>query len=225
MHLADDEAVRTAYARIADNVRRAGIETLDAMLVCQQISGGLELVLGLNRDPEMGLVVMAGSGGVLLELTKDVAFAAPPLTREKARAMIERTHAARLLRGYRSSPVLDTDAVIDALVALGRIAEDLADVVQSIDINPFVVLPRGGFALDALVVPLFPLPLVGRGRGGGREVMRRRQRSHLTSRPPPLPPHKGEGADCARRSQRIHFGEGCSESHYRLKTIPTGERR
>jgi acyl-CoA synthetase (NDP forming) len=152
LHLGDDDAVRAAYARIAENVRRAGIEALDAMLVCQQISGGLELVLGLNRDPEMGLVVMAGSGGVLLELTKDVAFAAPPLTREKARAMIERTHAARLIRGYRSSPALDADAVIDALVALGRIAEDLADVVQSIDINPFVVLPRGGFALDALFV-------------------------------------------------------------------------
>jgi acyl-CoA synthetase (NDP forming) len=158
LHLGDDDAVRAAYERIAANVRRAGIESLDAMLVCQQIGGGLELVLGLNRDPEMGLVVMAGSGGVLLELTKDVAFAAPPLTREKARAMIERTHAARLLRGYRSSPVLDTDAVIDALLAIGRIAEDLADVVQSIDINPFVVLPRGGFALDALVVPRVSLP-------------------------------------------------------------------
>jgi len=153
LNLADDDAVRAAYARIAENVRRAGIEFLDAMLVCQHISGGLELVLGLNRDPEMGLVVMAGSGGVLLELTKDVAFAAPPLPREKARAMIERTHAARLIRGYRSSTALDADAVLDALLALGRIAEDLADVVQSIDINPFVVLPRGGFALDALVVP------------------------------------------------------------------------
>ncbi len=163
LHLGDDDAVGAAYARISENVRRAGIASLDAMLVCQQISGGLELVLGLNRDPEMGLVVMAGSGGVLLELTKDVAFAAPPLTSDKARAMIERTHAARLLRGYRSSPVLDTDAVIDALIALGRIAEDLADVVQSIDINPLVVLPRGGFALDALVVPLVSPPPCGEG--------------------------------------------------------------
>jgi hypothetical protein len=123
------------------------------MLVCQHISGGLELVLGLHRDPEMGLIVMAGSGGVLLELTKDVAFAPPPITPGKARAMIGRTHAARLMRGYRSSPVLDADAVVNALVALGRIAEDLADIVQSIDINPFVVLPRGGIALDALFVP------------------------------------------------------------------------
>ncbi|MGA8818333.1 MAG: acetate--CoA ligase family protein, partial [Xanthobacteraceae bacterium] len=53
----------------------------------------------------------------------------------------------------RGSAALDAEAVVDALVALGRIAEDLADTVQSIDINPFVVLPRGGLALDALVVP------------------------------------------------------------------------
>jgi acetyltransferase len=163
LHLANDGAVRAAYARIVDNVQHAGIEAFDAMLVCQQISGGLELVLGLNRDPEMGLVIMAGSGGVLLELTKDVAFAAPPMTRDKVRALIERTHAARLMRGYRSSPALDADAVVDALVALSRIAEDLADVVQSIDINPFVVLPRGGFALDALFVPLVSPPPCGEG--------------------------------------------------------------
>jgi acyl-CoA synthetase (NDP forming) len=151
--LVDDRQLLAAYERIVANVQRAGVAQPDAMLVCQQVSGGLELVLGLNRDPEMGLVVMAGSGGVLLELTKDVAFAAPPITRDKARAMIERTHVARLLRGYRSSETRDVDAVVDALVALGRIAEDLSDIVQSIDINPFVVLPRGGFALDALFVP------------------------------------------------------------------------
>jgi acetate---CoA ligase (ADP-forming) len=151
--LVDDRQLLAAYARIVANVQRAGVEQVDAMLVCQQVSGGLELVLGLNRDPEMGLVVMVGSGGVLLELTKDVAFAAPPITPDKARAMIERTHVARLLRGYRGTETRDVDAVVAALVALGRIAENLADVVQSIDINPFVVLPRGGFALDALVVP------------------------------------------------------------------------
>jgi acetyltransferase len=153
LNLASADDVRAAFARITENVRRAGVDHLDAMLVCQQVSGGLELVLGLHRDPEMGLVVMAGSGGVLLELTKDVAFAVPPITRDKARAMIARTHAARLLAGYRSNKALDADAVIGALVALGRIAEDLADAIQSVDINPFVVLPRGGIALDALFVP------------------------------------------------------------------------
>ena len=153
LRLADDAAVRAAYERIGANVLRATGEKAEAMLVGQHIGGGVELVLGLNRDPEMGLIVMAGSGGVLLELTKDVAFAAPPINRDKARAMLARTHVARLLHGYRGGAALDAEAVVDALVALGRIAEDLADTVQSIDVNPFVVLPRGGLALDALVVP------------------------------------------------------------------------
>ena len=151
--LANDAAVRAAYERIGANVLRAGGEKVETMLVGQHVGGGLELVLGLNRDPEMGLIVMAGSGGVLLELAKDVAFAAPPINRDKARAMLARTQAARLLRGYRGSAALDAEAVVDAVIALGRIAEDLADTVQSIDINPFAVLSRGGFALDALVVP------------------------------------------------------------------------
>jgi succinyl-CoA synthetase beta subunit len=90
----------------------------------------------------------------LLELFKDVAFSAPPLNRQKALDMLGQTHAACLLRGYRGSAALDIDAVADALVALGAIAVDFADIVQSIDINPLVVLPtgQGAMALDALVI-------------------------------------------------------------------------
>jgi hypothetical protein len=89
---------------------------------------------------------------VLVELTKDVAFCAPPVSHDKAKAMIERTQAAKLLRGYRGAAALDAGAVADALVALGRIALDLDEMVQSIDVNPFVALPQGGVALDALIV-------------------------------------------------------------------------
>jgi acetate---CoA ligase (ADP-forming) len=152
LDLRDADAVHAAYAAIETNVRRAGIDRLDAMLVCEYIAGGMELVLGLHRDREMGPIVMAGSGGILLELTKDVAFAAPPITVAKARAMLARTQAAQLLSGYRGQSGLDVEAVVDALVALGRIAEDLSSVVQSIDVNPFAVLSRGGIALDALLI-------------------------------------------------------------------------
>jgi acyl-CoA synthetase (NDP forming) len=100
----------------------------------------------------MGLVVMAGAGGVLLELTKDVAFCAPPVSREKARDMLARTRIGTLLKGYRGSAALDADAVVDALVGLGRMAADMADIIESVDVNPFVALPQGGLALDALVV-------------------------------------------------------------------------
>jgi acetyltransferase len=122
------------------------------MLVCQQVSGGLELVLGVNRDPEMGLVVMAGSGGVLLELMKDVAFCAPPVSRDKARDMLGSLRSAKLLHGYRGGPARDIEAAVDALVALGQLALDLEDVVESVDINPFAALTQGGLALDALIV-------------------------------------------------------------------------
>jgi hypothetical protein len=71
---------------------------------------------------------------------------------EKARDMLARMRGARLLAGYRGSPALDADALVNALVALGQLAADLEDVVQSVDINPFVALPQGGLALDALIV-------------------------------------------------------------------------
>jgi len=153
--IASDDAMRTAYGRLAQNLARARPGArLDRVLVAQQILGGLELVLGVQRDPEVGPVVMFGTGGVLLELHKDVSFGAVPLPPWQAKAMIERTSAGRLLQGYRGVPPADRDSVLAALLALGRLAHDLRDEVESIDINPLVALPagRGAMALDALVV-------------------------------------------------------------------------
>src|SRR5262249_21218931 len=143
--------VIAAYARISQSVQG---HALTGMLVCKHVRGGTELVLGLHRDPEMGLVVMAGSGGVLLELIKDVAFCAPPVSREKAQDMLARTRMAKLMQGYRGAPPLDAVAVADALVGLGRLAADGEGIIESIDINPFLALPRGqgGVALDALII-------------------------------------------------------------------------
>jgi acetyltransferase len=151
LNLATPGELTAAYQVMAQKLRD---HVLAGMLVCKQVRGGFELVLGLHRDPEMGLVVMAGAGGVLLELTKDVAFGAPPVSREKALDMLSRTRAGKLLQGYRGGPPLDRDAVADALVALGRLADDLKGVIESVDINPFVALPQGqgGIALDALIV-------------------------------------------------------------------------
>jgi acyl-CoA synthetase (NDP forming) len=153
--LGDGAAVTAAWERIVAGLDAHGLAaTLEGMLVCRQIMGGVELALGLHRDPEMGLVVMAGAGGVLLELMRDIAFARPPVTAERARALIAGTRAARLLAGWRGAPACDVEAVVAALVALGRIAVDLGDIVRSVDLNPFVALPQGagGLALDALVV-------------------------------------------------------------------------
>jgi len=149
LNLATPEQLRDAYERITKTL--AG-EKLDGMLVGQFVTRGLELVLGLHRDREMGLIVMAGAGGLLLELMEDVAFCAPPVSREKALDLLDRTKAGQLIAGYRGSEPLDREAVIDALVGLGRLAIDLEDIIESVDINPFVALPQGGLALDALIV-------------------------------------------------------------------------
>ncbi len=142
-------------ARIAENLARARPGArLEAVLLAQQVTGGIELVLGVQRDPEIGPVLMFGSGGVLLELSRDVSFGAVPLSRWQARAMLERTSAGALLQGYRGAPPADQDSVLGAMLALGRLAHDLGDRIESIDVNPLVALPAGGgaLALDALVV-------------------------------------------------------------------------
>jgi acetyltransferase len=153
--ITSEEELRSAYARLEQNFARAQAGAkLTQALVAQQISGGVELVLGVQRDPEVGPVLMFGSGGVLLELTKDVSFGAVPLPPWQAKAMIERTTAGRLLKGYRGAPACDEESVLAALTALGRLAHDLGDQIESIDINPLVAMPegQGAVALDALVV-------------------------------------------------------------------------
>ena len=146
-------AVRQGYGAILRNVaRKAGGAAVDGVLVAEQVAGELELVVGASRDPEMGPVVMFGSGGVALDLYRDVAFAAPTLDEAAAEALIARTGAARLIDGYRGAPALDRSAVVKALMAVSRLACDLGDRLESVDVNPFVLRRRGGVALDALVV-------------------------------------------------------------------------
>lgn len=153
--LATEDAVREGFAAIHANVAKAapGV-TLDGILVAAQVRGGLELAIGINNDPEVGPVVMFGQGGTALELYGDVALAAPELDAAGAEALIARTKAGKLLAGFRGGPAYDSAAVAGAIQAVGRIARDLGDCLEALDVNPFVVLPDsgGGFALDGLVV-------------------------------------------------------------------------
>jgi acyl-CoA synthetase (NDP forming) len=122
--------------------------------VCEQIEGGVELVLGLHRDPEMGLVLMAGGGGVFLEILNDVAFAGLPITLDEAQRLIERLRIGAVLRGYRGGAAHDRGAIARSIVALAELGEDLGDIIDSVDINPLLSqpTPAGVIALDAVVV-------------------------------------------------------------------------
>jgi acetyltransferase len=165
--LTSAKEVRAAYRRIAEKLaRRFG--PLDGVLIAQEMAGGLELVLGAHRDCDVGPVIMFGSGGVDLELTRDVALAAVPLDECAALELIARTRAGKRIAGYRGGAALDRGALLKALIALSHIMVDAGPRIASIDINPFMLRRRGGFALDALVVlASSPSPLMGEGRGGG----------------------------------------------------------
>ena len=151
--LADAAAVRTAAQTIIERCAVLGAP-LEGILVAEQVNDGVEMVLGIHRDPEMGPAVMVGMGGIWLELFKDVAFAPPGLGLARARETIASTRASKLLTGYRGGALRDLEALAQALVGLGQLACELADVIEAVDVNPVLVRAqgRGVVALDALVV-------------------------------------------------------------------------
>jgi acyl-CoA synthetase (NDP forming) len=144
------KAVRDAYTEITAKLGKR--TALDGVLIAEMVSDGLELVLGVNRDPEVGPVILFGTGGVDLELTRDVALAPPPLDEAAAEALIARTRAGKLVAGYRGRPALDRKALVKALLGLSQLVMDAGERIDSIDINPFLLRRRGGVALDGLVV-------------------------------------------------------------------------
>jgi acyl-CoA synthetase (NDP forming) len=152
LNLANAGDVAAAAAEVARRAAQAGVE-LDGLLVVKQGPKGLEVVIGAKRDPEVGPVVMFGAGGVQLELYGDVAFAAVPLSHDRARELIGETRAGQVLAGYRGGPRYDIDAVSSVIVAVGELMADHC-YVEEIDINPFLALPAngGGYALDGVIV-------------------------------------------------------------------------
>ena len=152
LDLRDAEGAVEAARVITQRCAALGVP-LEGLLVARRIEGAVEMALGLHRDPELGPAVMVGMGGVWLELFQDAAFAPPTLDHAGARAAIARTRAATLLGGYRGGAAGDVDALADAMVALGAMAQELGDSLEAVDVNPLAVLPlgRGVVALDALV--------------------------------------------------------------------------
>ena len=114
---------------------------------------GVEMILGIKRDPLFGPVVLCGLGGVLVEVLKDVAIGIPPLSRQQAKDMIQRLRGAAILGGVRGKPPADIDALCDAIVGLANLAVSLGDQLNGVDINPLIVLAKGQgvVAVDALV--------------------------------------------------------------------------
>jgi len=145
--------VRKAFNDITAAVRKLKSKPkLEGILIAQQVKADLELVIGAALDAEMGPVVLFGTGGVDIELIKDVALAGAPLDATEARELIGRTKAGVKLRGYRGKPALHEASAVKALVGLSNLMADAGTRIASIDVNPFLINTRTGVAVDGLIV-------------------------------------------------------------------------
>jgi acetate---CoA ligase (ADP-forming) len=146
--------VRTAFTELMARARRAGGRTvrIDGVLVCEMVTGGVETVVGVSRDPLFGPVVMAGLGGIFVEVLEDVTFRVPPFDRAEVERMLHELAGFKVLEGIRGAKPADVGALVDVVMKVARLALDLSDELAELDINPLVVRPRGAVALDALVV-------------------------------------------------------------------------
>lgn len=161
LNLETGAEVERAVAEIAANVAAvpgAG----ERFLVEKMIPGAVaELIIGIKRDPQFGLALVLGAGGILVNLIEDSQALILPTTRGDVRRALGRLKVARLLEGYRGKAAADIEAIVDAAMAVAGYALAHADQVVEMDVNPLFAMPegKGAIAADALIRQVTARPL------------------------------------------------------------------
>lgn len=145
---------RTAYERIvAAAETHAPSAKVEGVLVTPMVADGLEISLGIQNDPVFGPVVMAGLGGVFIEVLKDVSFRKAPVSHRDAEEMLDELRGRKVLDGARGKPAADIPALVETIVKLSDFAVAAGERIESVDVNPLLVLPKGqgAVAVDAVI--------------------------------------------------------------------------
>jgi acyl-CoA synthetase (NDP forming) len=153
--LSGDTAVAEGYRTVMSRAQAAHPNAkIDGVLVQAMAKRGLEMILGITRDPSFGSMMMVGLGGIHVEVLKDVAFAPVPLGPDDAAALLGELKGAALLDGVRGAKPSDKPALVRLMVDVSRFAADHADTIAEIDLNPVIVHPEGEglTVVDALIV-------------------------------------------------------------------------
>jgi len=122
------------------------------ILLEKMVPKGVELIVGIQNEPQFGPVIMVGLGGVLTEIFKDVAFRMLPITTADAKSMLNELKGFQILKGFRGSKPVDLNMLAKALVQIGKIGVDNADYINSINFNPIVVYPKSYKVVDAKII-------------------------------------------------------------------------
>ena len=155
--LKDGAAVREAFDMLKSNAAQAGAvdEGLNGISVQEMVVDGVEVIVGVSYDSQLGATILFGSGGVMVEVYNDVALRLCPIDKSDALEMISDVKGARLLEGFRGLPAADIDALADTLVRVSQMAAQLDGSLAELDINPLMVLPKGQGVKAADAVAVF----------------------------------------------------------------------
>ena len=150
--LADAEEVSEAYQAIMENSREAVPDAVITGVAVQGMaSEGIEVIVGMVRDPQFGPVMMFGLGGIFVELLKDVSFRVLPLAERDARQMIDDIKGQAILDGVRGQAAADKTALCQLILKVGQFIEQHPEI-QELDMNPVFAYAEGAVAVDARIV-------------------------------------------------------------------------
>jgi len=155
--LRDEDAVRAAYDQVISNAANAGAvgDGINGVSVQEMVLDGVEVIVGLSYDSQLGATILFGTGGVMVEVYNDVALRLCPIDEKDALEMISEVKGARLLEGFRGSPAADVAALAIALVRVSHMGVQLEGSLAELDINPLMVLPTGQGVKAADAVAIF----------------------------------------------------------------------
>ena len=154
LNLKNKNEVLKAYHEILENILAKKPEAkIRGVIVEEMASKGKEIILGMNRDPQFGPILMFGLGGIYVEVLEDVTFRLAPIRELTANVMITSTKTYKILEGFRGEPAYDTEAVAECLKRLSQLVIDFEDI-KELDINPLIVYEKGkGCAIvDARII-------------------------------------------------------------------------
>jgi acyl-CoA synthetase (NDP forming) len=150
--LRSEAEAREAFERIRRTLaERAPHARFEGVAVQAMAPAGVELIAGISRDDRFGPIIVAGLGGIFVEVLEDIAFRLAPISRGEARAMIDELRGAAILRGLRGAPPIDFDAMADLLAKVSELAARRPEI-KEMDLNPVVAYPKGVTVLDARIL-------------------------------------------------------------------------
>ena len=143
LNLVDGKAVRDAFEAIRSRLAQDHkLDAMEGVLVQPMMTGGVEAMVGMTRDPLFGPLIAFGLGGIHVEILGDVQFRVTPLTDRDATAMVHEIKGYRLLQGYRGQPPADVKAIEEVLLRISRLIQEIPEISE-LDLNPIFALPPG----------------------------------------------------------------------------------